>query len=248
MNKSLSTVDSGDRQLEPVPVIQTTIRYKRIVDIPSGPGFPRNIFDYRRYNSWRVLALILLVMAALSFGYAVIDPITHPGKYTDAVITYRANRGYVKVVAEWLYEKLWQAKPESQKAAEGVYSVVYWQRLYAAACLAASWLFAWICFDWRNAQRLIYGAALILFGVVYALMPVDMVPDIVPVLGLFDDVLVSVFGVGLGVSAIVDHGRRQKQTDHLREIIKEHPASGLRLLLKEHGLAVEEVEEKTERL
>jgi uncharacterized membrane protein YkvA (DUF1232 family) len=248
MNKSLNVVDSGRRQLEPVPVIQTTIRYKRIVDIPQGPSFPRSIFDYRRYNSWRVLALILLAMTALSFGYAVLDPMINPGKYKDAAITYRDGRGLFKVGFEWLYETFWQAKPVTQKTEEEAYSLVYWQRLYAGAYLAAAWLFVWICFDWKNAHRLIYGLALLLFGIVYALMPVDMFPDFVPVVGLLDDVLVSVFGVGLGISAIVDHGRRQKQTDHIKEIIKEHPASGLRLLLKEHGLAVEEVEEKTERL
>ena len=248
MNKSLQSSDSGETQIQPLPIIQTTIRYRRIVDIPQGPSFPQNMFDYRRYTSWRVVAILLLVMAAFSFGYAVLDPIINPEKYKDAVITYRENRGYVKRVWEWSYEKVWQAKPEDQKAAEGAYSVVYWRRVYAGACLGAAWLFAWICFDWKRAQKLIYGSALILFGIVYALMPVDMVPDLIPVLGQIDDVLVSVFGVGLGISAIVDHGRRHKQTDYIREIVKEHPASGLRLLLKEHGLAIEEVEEKTERL
>jgi uncharacterized membrane protein YkvA (DUF1232 family) len=248
MNKSLNVVGSADKQLEPVPVIQTTIRYKRIVDIPQGPSFPRNIFDYRRYSSWRVLALILLVMAALSFGYAVVDPIINPGKYEDAAVVDRAGRGLLKKGWEWLYENLWQATPEETKTEAAAYSAVYWQRLYKGACLAAAWLFVWICFDWKRAHRLIYGLALLLFGIVYALMPVDMFPDFIPVVGLLDDVFVSVFGVGLGISAIVDHSRRQKETDHIKEIIKEHPASGLRLLLKEHGLAVEEVEEKTERL
>jgi hypothetical protein len=221
----------------------TTIRYRRVVDIPQESPFPCNIVYVRQYNSWRVIALIVFLIALYGFAHAIFDPIVSPGKYTESIAIQIDNRGILKKMWDWSYELLWQKVPEGKRIEIGAEKKVFWMRMSAFIAALAAWLFVWMCFDWRNAQRFVYGGFLVLFGIGYILLPIEAIPDAIPVLGLIDDLLVAAFGVGLGLTSIINDLRQKKESQHLREIIKDHPSTGLRLLLKEHGLTVEEVDE-----
>jgi len=187
--------------------------------------------------------MLLFCLTLYGFAYSVFDPLLNPGRYKDAVATQIDNRGLLKRGWDWLYETMWQNSPKNEKIAVGVEKKIYWARISAFIMALAAWLFVWICFDWKNAQRLIYGMFLLFFGIGYMLLPLDAVPDAIPILGLVDDLLVAVFGVGLGLASIFSELRKNKESNHIKEIIKEHPSTGLRLLLKEHGLTVEEPED-----
>jgi len=107
-----------------------------------------------------------------------------------------------------------------------------------------AWLFIWMCFDWRNAQRRVYCVFLVGFGIVYAIAPIDIIPDVLPILGQIDDVMIAIFGIGLGISSLLDDLQRKKADQDVADIMKEHPETGMRLLLKKHGLKIEQDSEK----
>lgn len=243
-DKSIQPVDERGIKHVVSPRPYTTIRYRRIVDMPDSAPFPRNIISLREYNSWKALAVLFFFLTLCGFAYSVFDPLLSQDKYKDAIATQIDNRGLLKRGWDWGYEILWQKIPKDERIVIGAEKKIFWMRVSAFITALAAWLFVWICFDWKNAQRLIYGVFLVIFGIGYLLLPIDSIPDAIPILGLIDDLLIAVFGVGLGITSIVNDLRKKRESNHIREIIKEHPSSGLRLLLKEHGLTVEEADEE----
>jgi uncharacterized membrane protein YkvA (DUF1232 family) len=61
-----------------------------------------------------------------------------------------------------------------------------------------------------------YARALVLLVVAYALSPIDLIPDFIPVLGYLDDVLIVPAGIALALKliprAVIDRAREQART------------------------------------
>lgn len=49
------------------------------------------------------------------------------------------------------------------------------------------------------------------------------------------------FGSGLGLMSIIENAKKRKQDSYLREIMKENPSSAVSIVLKDYGLAIEDV-------
>ncbi|MDR2981262.1 MAG: DUF1232 domain-containing protein [Puniceicoccales bacterium] len=238
MNQEINVLKSCPADLRQSPYV---IKYHRILEMSDGTPFPRNIFRISEYNSWRILALLLFAFAIVSFASSIIVPIVDPNRFTtEATIEYE-NRGLIKKLMHWTMGTLWQETPVEIKIKKDAETRIWVARLTSFSFLVSSWLVMWLCFDWRHARRIVFGLFLIGFGIGYSLLPIDLIPDFIPVLGYMDDLLATMFGAGIGISSIVDSYRVKQDEISLRELMKEDPNAGLRLLLKRHGLTVEEL-------
>jgi uncharacterized membrane protein YkvA (DUF1232 family) len=235
----------SETQIE-IPATQPlqTFTYTRIVEIPPETPFPQSLVSFRTYNSWKILSLFVLTFALCGFAFSIVDPFLHPDKYTEAIVIEIDNRGIVKKGWDWFYSTMWQNTPKETKIVQDASQRITWNRTCGFATVVLSWLFVWMSFDWRNAKRRVYCIFLVGFGIGYAIAPIDIIPDVIPFLGQIDDIMIALFGVGLGISSLAEDFQKRKEAQDITEIIKEHPESGLRLLLKRHGLTVKRHEDK----
>lgn len=215
--------------------------YKRLVDLPQSTPFPKNLFSIREYNSWKVLALIVFASAVFSVGHAYLNPIVHIEQYTGPAKEEHDNQGWLKRSTVAIYEWAWQRTPPETKIKVNAEKQIAWGRRCASVGIVLAWLFVWLCFDWHNARTMIYGIFLIGFGVIYTVSPLDLVPDALPIFGVLDDAAMILFGSGLGLMSIIENAKKRKQDAYLREIMKENPSSAVSIVLKDYGLAIEDV-------
>lgn len=229
-----------------IPIERTTstrvFAYKRLVDLPQSTPFPKNLFSLREYNSWKVFALIVLASSLFSLGRAFLAPIAYPEHFTAPAKEQYDNRGWMKRWGQTIYGWAWQRTPPETKIKENAEKQIAWGRWCASVGVVLAWLFVWLCFDWRNARTMIYGIFLIGFGVIYAIAPIDLIPDAVPFFGVLDDAAMLLFGTGLGLMSIIENAKKRKQDAYLREIMKENPSSAVSIVLRDYGLAIEDVD------
>jgi hypothetical protein len=165
------------------PIQRPTTTYftnKRLVDLSESTPFPKNIFSFREYNSWKVFALMVFAFALFNFGRAFIVPIAYPDRFVGQAQVQYDNRGVIKRAWESSYGFLWQRTPSETKVTQIAEKQVAWDRWCASIGAVVAWLLLWLCFDWRNARTMIYGIFLIGFGVLYTIYPIDLIPDMFP--------------------------------------------------------------------
>lgn len=66
---------------------------------------------------------------------------------------------------------------------------IYWNQTGAIGYLILSLLFCWILLNWKEAKYVIAGLIALASGIVYGMLPVDIVPDIIPTVGFLDDAI-----------------------------------------------------------
>jgi uncharacterized membrane protein YkvA (DUF1232 family) len=98
---------------------------------------------------------------------------------------------------------------------------------------------AWATFDPQNIEGYVMGLFNAVLGIVYVFSPIDIVPDVLPVVGTWDD---SVFGLGmvsLGVSAWYRNKMRETKTETVLELVNYgNRDRALQLLLEDKGITI----------
>ena len=112
--------------------------YKRLVDLPQSTPFPKNVFSFREYNSWKVFALIVFASALFSLGRAFLAPITSPGDFTGPAREHYENRGVIKRGWDAFYGWAWQRTPPETKIKESAEKQIAWGRWCASVAARAS--------------------------------------------------------------------------------------------------------------
>jgi len=206
---------------------------------PKERSFPLNVFDFRNYNSWKVLSLIVFFVFTSKFGYRIYQTTIGKEEVVQGVQIEREGRGWIKRAASWIYSNTWQDYPEEMDLQKKLESVVYGIRFWSFVKLIMAWCFVWMCFDWNTAKYFIFSTICISIGIVYSLLPIDALPDFIPVAGNLDDLTVNIFGSGLGIASITEYYRKTKQRRFVEKLISQNPEVALTIALEDYNLSMD---------
>ena len=101
-----------------------------------------------------------------------------------------------------------------------------------------SWSLVWMCFDWDTAKHFVFAAICISFGAIYSLLPIDALPDFIPVAGMLDDLTINIFGSGLGIASVLEYYRKKKQKALVARLITQHPEAAVNVALEDYDLTM----------
>ena len=73
--------------------------------------------------------------------------------------------------------------------------------LYHLLVFALIYCITWMIFDRRTIEGYVFSLFSIVLGVVYLLSPIDIIPDVMPVIGTWDDLFISFVSIFIGVVA-----------------------------------------------
>lgn len=95
---------------------------------------------------------------------------------------------------------------------------------------------AWLLYDFRTGVALIANTFMVLVGLIYVLSPIDIIPDIMPVIGQMDDLTIGGGLIALGVTSIAQRNQRRNQVKALYEASSGESPELLPKLLNMEGL------------
>jgi uncharacterized membrane protein YkvA (DUF1232 family) len=205
---------------------------------PIEPSFPRNLLLFRRYSAIRAVSLSLFLLLGVNFVYQLLTQSVQEKIIAEEVVVQRENRGVVKRWWEDAYSWAWQAEPESSKVKkevkERISSSIFWsgvQTLFA-------WCFVWLCFDWQRAKHFIFAGLSISAGILYSLLPIDVFPDFIPVVGMIDDITFNIFGTSLGLASLHEYYQKRRHKALVENLFKTSPKSAFNVALQDYGLEI----------
>ena len=196
------------------------------------PPFPMNVCEFGRYTTLRGISMALFLLLSASFLWSLYVTQIHDEAIKAAMQGEVEGRGYIKRFGIWTYEKFWQKRSDEAKLDARKSSILFW----SLTRMLMSWCLVWLCFDWNTVKNFIFAAATISLGAIYSILPVDAIPDFIPVAGGLDDLTVNLFGSGLGVASIMEYYKRKKQKAHIISLISRHPDEAVSIVLEDYNL------------
>jgi uncharacterized membrane protein YkvA (DUF1232 family) len=195
------------------------------------PRFPHSLFQFKTYDGAKALtaAFLLLSTVYLLAGFL--------GFLIDHTV-WLHDLFYPKSVANssvhssgW---KFWQSFGSVLQYLSSYIDLAI--RVFLFVC---SYCLAWATFDPRNIEGYIMGCFNALLGIIYLLTPIDMIPDIVPVVGNLDDTVLGCGVLLLGLSGIYRNKFRDVKTNTILELIDDgNNQKALTMLLEDKGIAI----------
>lgn len=96
--------------------------------------------------------------------------------------------------------------------------------------------FTWLIFDRKSIEGYVLSLFSIVFGIVYVLSPVDFVPEAIPFIGSFDDLLVGSGSIMVGVRSWYNSKNRLSLSSELSKLIENGKTEeAVYLFLKSQG-------------
>ncbi len=111
--------------------------------------------------------------------------------------------------------------------------------LYHLLVFTLVYCLTWLVFDKRGIEGYALAIFSTLLGIIYVLSPIDFVPEAIPLVGSFDDVIIGIGSVCVGMKGY--YNNKQKSDNHqdiigLVEVGKNEEA--LRMYLKQNGYKI----------
>lgn len=103
-------------------------------------------------------------------------------------------------------EEVFQEQIELIKPVPFIFALVY--------CLT------WLIFDRRGIEGYALAIFSIFIGVVYFLSPLDFIPDVIPTIGILDDISIGIGGIALGIRSWINSRQRSEVVSKISELIE----------------------------
>jgi uncharacterized membrane protein YkvA (DUF1232 family) len=206
------------------------------------PSFPRTLFQVKSYDGAKTLVVLLLAIATVYllsglFGFLL----DHNAWFHDWVLG--APTVTAPTVYWWQVWKLDVFNPIGKVLKSTMSYVDLGFRLFTFIC---AYCLTWVTFDPRNIEGYVMGLFNACLGAAYVFSPIDLVPDVIPVVGSFDD---TIFGVGmvvLGVSSWYKTKMAAVKTKTILELVDHgNKEKALQMLLKDKGIDFKSIAPQT---
>jgi uncharacterized membrane protein YkvA (DUF1232 family) len=203
---------------------------KRLI-METLPRFPNSLFQFKTYDGAKALTAIFLLLSStyLLAGFLgfIID-------HTAWVHDLLYGQPLSNSATHPLWWKVW--KPIG---ATLHHLASYVDLAFRAFIFVCTYCLAWATFDPRNVEGYVMGFFNTLLGLAYLLAPMDMIPDIVPMVGGIDDAFLGFGTIALGISSIYRNKFREVKTNTILELIDDgNNQKALKMLLEDKGIAI----------
>lgn len=190
----------------------------------------------------RLIAFTPLSVSTLHLIIMIALPLLRYDHFLDKAIRELEERGFLHRWIDQFYGLFWQQiTPEYM-----VQQQIGWNQAWAVGYLLLSIIFCWLVLRWDEAKYVISGLTVILFGVIYTLMPVDVLPDFIPTAGTFDDVIILLISAGTGFTVLGEGGKKRQILKKVHASAEQKPLQALEILCEEYGLELEIVPDPKE--
>lgn len=153
----------------------------------------------------------------------IIKPVTFP----RALTKFKQYNG-AKTFAALLFGL------ESFYFASGIFNLITWQNtwwrpdfavkfgyfLYHLFIFAMIYCLTWLIFDRRGIEGYALAIFSVFIGIVYFLSPLDFIPDIIPAIGILDDISIGIGGIALGVRSWMNSRQRSMFAEKIGKFIE----------------------------
>lgn len=116
----------------------------------------------------------------------------------------------------------------------GLFNLFFWQNkwwrpdfpikfgyfLYHVFIFTMVYCFAWLIFDRRGIEGYALSVFSILVGVIYFLSPLDFIPDVVPTIGLLDDISIGLGGILLGIRSWMNSRKKSLVANEISDFLE----------------------------
>lgn len=233
----------GHFQTLPLVISAMTAHANSHFKLRELPSFPRTLFAWRQYDGGKTIVAILLAFAAFYFMTGFVGFLIEHNQWIHDWIYPPQPTVETSPPHWWNRMRFFNRNPIGEVIAS---AFSYADILFRLAILLCAYCLTWATFDPRNIEGYAMGLFNTCVGAAYVLSPADLIPDVFPIVGSFDD---TVFGVGmtvLGVSAWYRTKMRDLKTKTVLELVDHgNTQRALQLLLEDKGISIEMEDNQT---
>lgn len=195
------------------------------------PTFPQSLFRWKNYDGAKALTAIFLLLSSIYLLAGFLGFVIDHTAWIHNLFYHSTNP---PLSPQSLWGRIWHP------VGLGLHHLASYVDIALRLFLFIfTYCLAWATFDPRNIEGYIMGGFNTLLGIVYLVTPVDMIPDMIPVVGTLDD---TVFGFGilfLGLSSIYRNKFRSEKTKTILELFNDgNNQKALAMLLSDKGIAL----------
>jgi uncharacterized membrane protein YkvA (DUF1232 family) len=200
--------------------------------------FPSTLLVWEEYDGGKALVAFLFLVSSIYFLSGALGVLIKNIAWLHDLIV-QPNPLLIEAPSNWW--ELWKHMKNNPFSyfANSVISLI--DLAFRFSIFFLTYCLAWKTFDPRNIEGYVLGITNILIGGSYFLFPVDLIPDIVPIAGMVDDVILGVGMVLIGSSGWYQAYIREMNTKTIIQMLnKENYGDAMDLLLKDKGISVKE--------
>lgn len=195
------------------------------------PTFPGNIFKFKEYNGLKTIAMFFLLVTLIYFVWSFWGLLTNNYQsYSTLGIPHHRL---------WLnpFRIIWNSLSQIFHSVLDIFNL-----MIISAPLILSFFLAWAIFDPRNVAMYILGFTNVFFGLLEIINPIDMIPDIIPLVGSIDDGFLGGGLIGYGLFLLFQANKNKEKIQTIIELMGQHnEEKALKMLLEQQGVSITRV-------
>lgn len=200
-------------------------------------GFPWTLFAFKQYDGGKAIVALLFLFAGIYFltgfwGFLI----DHNAWIHDLFYHPVPISPQPETIPWWKVWKHLQHNPVTEVLTSSLSYVDIVFRLFIFVC---AYCLTWATFDPKNIEGYVLGIFNAFLGGAYVLSPTDLIPDMLPVVGTFDDTILGIGMVTLGISGWYRTKMRDLKTKTILELVNYgNNERALQLLLEDKGISI----------
>lgn len=183
----------------------------------------------------RLVTITPLIVTGANLIIAITLPIFHYEYFLEKARKELENRGLIPEWFDNIRGFLWRQVTADTVAEHEI----WWHQAWAIGYFILAICFYFIIAHWQDVKYIVSGMIIIVFGLIYMVIPVDIFPDFLPVAGSLDDMVIAWTSSGTGISIWGEYAKRRKLLRKVHSYAEQKPLKALETLCEEYGLELD---------